>query len=111
MSSGVFLRCLVRGWVVSERAAIGLGFRDVVGRRGRWLLVPATVSVAVCAGPASSWAATYTVTSVANSADRNPADGRCEDVSGQCTLRAAIEQANANPASDGGGPDRDRITF
>ena len=30
--------------------------------------------------------------------DANPGDGLCSDVSGDCSLRAAIEESNANPA-------------
>lgn len=41
-------------------------------------------------------------TDAANSGDLNPGDGICEDVAAgtRCTIRAAIEEANANPVAD-----------
>jgi hypothetical protein len=44
--------------------------------------------------------ATYTVDSTGDGGDSNTADGVCDDGLGACTLRAAIEQANANNAAD-----------
>ncbi len=43
--------------------------------------------------------ATFTVNSTADNSDLNP-NGVCDDGSGACTLRAAIEEANALPGSD-----------
>ena len=40
-------------------------------------------------------AETYVVDSTGDGADAHTSDGVCEDASGDCTLRAAIEQANA----------------
>lgn len=45
-------------------------------------------------------AAGFTVTSVADAGDSSPGDGVCDDGTGQCTLRAAIEEANALPGAD-----------
>lgn len=39
--------------------------------------------------------ATFTVDSTGDGGDSNTADGVCDDGSGNCTLRAAIELANA----------------
>ena len=39
---------------------------------------------------------TYTVNSTADTSDATPGDGVCADGSGNCTLRAAIEEANAD---------------
>ncbi len=50
--------------------------------------VPRTVSV------------TFTVNSVADSVDVNPGNGICQDASGQCSLRAAIMEANALAGPD-----------
>lgn len=44
--------------------------------------------------------ATFTVNSTGNGADSNTADGVCNDGSGNCTLRAAIQQANASSGAD-----------
>lgn len=43
---------------------------------------------------------TFTVNSVADSVDVNPGDGICQDASGQCSLRAAIMEANALAGAD-----------
>jgi len=46
-----------------------------------------------------AWAATFTVNSLLDTSDANPGDGVCDTPAGgppQCTLRAAIEEANAN---------------
>ena len=55
--------------------------------------------------------ATFTVDSVLDTGDSNPGDGVCDDGGGNCTLRAAIEEANALAGADrihfdipGGGP-------
>ncbi|HNC44997.1 MAG TPA: VCBS repeat-containing protein, partial [Acidobacteriota bacterium] len=44
--------------------------------------------------------ATFSVNSTGNGADSNTADGVCNDGSGNCTLRAAIQQANASSGAD-----------
>jgi len=43
---------------------------------------------------------TITVDSTGDGGDSNTADGVCDDGSGNCTLRAAIEQANADAGTD-----------
>ncbi|MDX2031591.1 MAG: right-handed parallel beta-helix repeat-containing protein [Blastocatellia bacterium] len=60
---------------------------------------------------ATAPAAVFTVNSTGDGSDANPSDGVCNDGTGACTLRAAIEQANVNPGADainfnipGGGP-------
>ena len=45
-------------------------------------------------------AATLTVNSTGDAADANTGDGFCDAVGGGCTLRAAIQQANALPGAD-----------
>lgn len=59
------------------------------------------MSYAVClllAAPAA--AATFTVNQTADLADAAPGDGVCQTAAGGCTLRAAIEEANALPGLD-----------
>ena len=55
-------------------------------------------------GAAARWpsalAGTFVVTSTGDSADSSTADGVCNDGTGACTLRAAIEQANASAGAD-----------
>jgi CSLREA domain-containing protein len=50
--------------------------------------------------PAAHAAAAFTVNSTGDGADSNTADGVCDDGSGKCTLRAAIQQANATAGAD-----------
>jgi CSLREA domain-containing protein len=45
-------------------------------------------------------ASNFTVNSLADTPDALLNDGLCADASGVCTLRAAIQEANANPAAD-----------
>ncbi len=46
-------------------------------------------------GLTASAAATFTVNSTGDGGDSNTGDGICNDGTGACTLRAAIQQANA----------------
>jgi len=44
--------------------------------------------------------AVFTVNSTGDALDANPGDGICDDGTGDCTLRAAINEANASPGYD-----------
>lgn len=61
--------------------------------------VLAATVVGLCAAVAS--AATFTIDSVADAVDAAPGNGVCATAGGVCTIRAAIQEANALP-----GPDR-----
>src|SRR5215203_280292 len=50
--------------------------------------------------PSAHAAAAFNVNSTGDGADSNTADGTCNDGAGNCTLRAALEQANALPGTD-----------
>ena len=82
-------------------------------QRGRWpahrlqvavVLALALVAGALAVAPAPVLAATtFVVNRTGDAADRNLADGKCDvsTASGkQCTLRAAIQQANATAGAD-----------
>jgi len=45
-------------------------------------------------------ASSFTVDSTADAVDANPGDGLCATAGGQCTLRAAIQEANASAGGD-----------
>src|SRR5436190_5380020 len=45
-------------------------------------------------------AASYTVNSTIDAVDANPGDGVCATAAGECTLRAAVMEANALPGRD-----------
>src|SRR2546425_1169074 len=64
-------------------------------RRGRFLFTLASLLLAVA--PAA--AATFTVNDTADAVDAVP-DGKCATAGGTCTLRAAIQEANALPGPD-----------
>jgi len=49
---------------------------------------------------ATAGAATFVVDSSADLVDLNPGDGLCSTAAGECTLRAAIMEANAYPGAD-----------
>lgn len=51
--------------------------------------------------PSMAFATVFTVNSTGDAADSNPFDGVCQTATpGECTLRAAIAQANSDPGSD-----------
>jgi|GEM_PF-3162244 len=54
----------------------------------------------LAASPEVVFAATFTVNSTADQPDANPGNGVCASGTGACTLRAAIQEANALPGAD-----------
>jgi CSLREA domain-containing protein len=64
-----------------------------------YLLLAAVLSLAL-PWRGIAQAATFTVNDLNDAVDANPSDGMCATATGSCTLRAAIQQANAL----GGGP-------
>lgn len=50
------------------------------------------------AAPVAAATVTFTVNSTADSHDAHPGNGKCADRAGRCTLRAAVEEASAEPA-------------
>jgi hypothetical protein len=59
-----------------------------------------TVALVAFSMPPAHAQSTYTVDATSDGADANTADGICDDGAGACTLRAAIEQANATSGLD-----------
>jgi CSLREA domain-containing protein len=60
-----------------------------------------TLVMALVVAPAERAQATnFTVNSLLDDGDDNVGNGVCHTAAGQCTLRAAIEEANANTAAD-----------
>jgi CSLREA domain-containing protein len=59
-------------------------------RRRLWLTL-----LTVCWFVPAAWAANFTVNSTADVVDAKPGDGICATATGKCTLRAAIQEANA----------------
>src|SRR5215207_4319472 len=59
-------------------------------------LLPLLVSILAPTASASN----FTVNSLGDTPDASASDGLCADAVGACTLRAAIQQANADPSGD-----------
>jgi CSLREA domain-containing protein len=71
--------------------------------RGLHLLVIAALLAGLALGlspPPVAHAATFTVNDTGDAGDNNPGDGTCATAGGVCTLRAAIEEANALAGDD-----------
>ncbi len=68
------------------------------------LLLSATLTLLVGVPSAAHAQDVFTVNSVGDDPDANAGDGTCATSSGDCTLRAAIQEANSN--ASGGDPDR-----
>lgn len=79
----------------------GDSFPSVRGRRFVW---GALLALALCILPfaAAAGPLTFTVNSTADVPDATPGDGVCETATGNkiCTLRAAVQEANAHAGAD-----------
>jgi CSLREA domain-containing protein len=60
----------------------------------------AVVAAALVAGATTAHADTFTVNSTADAVDAAPGNGLCATASGACTLRAAVQEANAHAGPD-----------
>jgi len=81
----------VRPWALWMRRSLAVPLAA-----GVVLTAPSAVSAAVAAGrPVVRLA--FEVTTTADAHDAHPGDGRCAGPSGRCTLRAAVEEAAAQP--------------
>lgn len=66
-----------------------------------YLVLTSLASIFLFAHSAHAAPATFVVNVTTDEADANPGDGICETVNtGECTFRAAIEEANANVGAD-----------
>jgi uncharacterized repeat protein (TIGR01451 family) len=68
-------------------------------KEGTVLAVLATLALLLFL-QAPAWAATFTVNAERDAPDANPGDGQCATAAGDCTLRAAVMEANANGQAD-----------
>jgi CSLREA domain-containing protein len=69
-------------------------------RAVRTLLLSVATIVAVSQLPATRAEQFFTVNHLSDDADTLPGDGICQNLGGSCTLRAAIQEANATPGKD-----------
>lgn len=60
-----------------------------------WLLL-----VSLLCLPSAALAVDYTVDTTTSAVDATPGDGQCRTAAGQCSLRAAVQEANARPGLD-----------
>lgn len=74
------------------------GFRKAMRR----ISISVVVIVGVLEGISPHWAdaATFTVNASVDDPDASPGDGFCSTVAGRCTLRAAVQEANAIAGKD-----------
>src|SRR5262245_27296700 len=63
-----------------------------------WLTLPPALRRAI--QPAASAAAIFTVNVTGDGQDMNPGDGVCATTAANCSLRAAIQEANAQSGTD-----------
>jgi CSLREA domain-containing protein len=77
---------------------------DHVGSFMKWTVtakfLQLVVGMALAILPYSSLAKIFVVNSTGDLPDTSPADGICQTTAGDCTLRAAIMQANSTPEED-----------
>ncbi|HEX7133049.1 MAG TPA: hypothetical protein VF228_10755, partial [Iamia sp.] len=81
-----------------RRAAGDLGVSAPTTTRARRIALALAASALLATGATAcepSEPAAFTVDPVATGADATPGDGVCEDGDGRCSLRAAVEEANA----------------
>jgi CSLREA domain-containing protein len=64
------------------------------------LIAGAVIAVGVVAFPAPAHARTFTVNNTADRPDANIGDGTCRTSAGNCSLRAAIQEANQTAGAD-----------
>ena len=65
---------------------------------GACLLTAATAAWMPGVAQARASALSFTVNTTADAHDAHPGDGQCADSAGQCSLRAALEEADASPS-------------
>ena len=74
--------------------------RESSDRRARWTSVLGSI-VLVGLSPLAAIAVDFTVDSTGDGSDASPGDGACSALSsGSCTLRAAVQEANALAGHD-----------
>src|SRR6266705_3224900 len=62
------------------------------------LAVLAGLALSIRPPDAAAATLTFQVTSTTDAPDASPGDGICADAAGQCTLRAAVQEADAQPS-------------
>src|SRR4029079_14318295 len=65
----------------------------------RTRLRTATAAAGLCLWPAAGLAATFVVNSTLDATDVLPGNGACSPATAVCTLRAAVQEANALPGT------------
>ena len=75
--------------------------RESATKLRQWLLVRLIVLVALpLSALENAQGAPFQVNTTSDEEDPVPGDGSCATASGQCTLRAAIQEANSQPSND-----------
>lgn len=89
---------LTHGWFHGNVCPDGLCVSVYPG--GAAIIFGSVVSITDFSFQTYSRRAAFTVNSTADAVDATPGDGACDDGAGNCTLRAAIMEANALPGAD-----------
>ncbi len=66
----------------------------------RLLILAAAAALALLQAAPPAHGANFMVNSTADAVDAIPGDGACDDGAGNCTLRAAVQEANASAGTD-----------
>src|SRR5260370_25108177 len=83
---------------------LGAGGAHRAGRRAsrpllaRGLALLAGLGLSIRPPAAAAATVTFQVTTTTDAPDASPGDGICADAAGQCTLRAAVQEADAQPS-------------
>ena len=67
---------------------------------GRWEVLGLLAVLVLVGAGNPAHAATFNVSTTTDAVDTNPGNGICADAAGNCTLRAAIMEANASAGND-----------
>lgn len=86
----VLILAVLGAFFIERRRRAGAMARSAAAR----ILMVAVLALGVAALPSAASAATFTVDSTADDSDDVAGDGACDDGAGNCTLRAAVEEAN-----------------
>src|SRR4051794_30825064 len=65
-----------------------------------WLALGCCALLSMLAARPARVDTVFTVNTTRDDVDANPGDGVCRTIKGDCTLRAAIQEANALPGTD-----------
>lgn len=95
----------VAGLVANGGTFAGFNIREAPANTSNFLIMrlgamPYDPKLSITLQPPPTGPLTFNVNSFSDAVDLLPGDGLCKTATGVCTLRAAIQEANAHPGSD-----------